>query len=363
MSSSTSSSAARVGFVGLGRMGFPMAAHLHKKFGPCAVWNRTTHVATLHAMEHGTTAVAEIEDFRCPTLFSCLPCWREVHDVASRIIEARRRAVGEGLVDDEHRFDLHGTASEPSTESERILSPRSALRPVSLLIDCTSGEYAHTIEIGEMLAEHGITFVDCPVSGGPRGAQAATVTAMFGGNSTAAVAYAKHFASAFAAKRESCGALGSAHAVKSINNILNSANLATTVEGLLVLRKLFGDRLDLEKALRCINSSSGRSLQSIQRVPEEVFSRRFGYGFDLQLMQKDCDAARNLILDASSVGQHPEGGHQTAILPRVAELLDDAASFYQGECDDARKQGEIIDYTYLAKFLEDKAGITLEIES
>ena len=52
---------------------------------------------------------------------------------------------------------------------------------VKMLVDCTSGDPLMTVKIGEDLKERGITMIDCPVSGGPRGAAAGTLTAMFGG--------------------------------------------------------------------------------------------------------------------------------------------------------------------------------------
>ncbi|CAD7961262.1 unnamed protein product [Amoebophrya sp. A25] len=311
----TPSTSSRVGFIGIGRMGAPMSAHLHKKFGPVSIWNRTPDCSAKHSAEHGTLVVNSVEDFECPIVFCCLPTSKEVRDMAERLIESKRR---------------NGK--------------------VSTLIDCTSGSFAQTIATGELLAKEGISLVDCPISGGPRGAQSGTLTAMLGGNNSEHLATASELASAFANKVEQTGPLGSAHAVKSINNILNSANLAVAVEGLLALRKVLGPDLDIARALACINASSGRSLQSEARVPEEVLSRRFGYGFDLLLMQKDCSAARELLTLRDE---------ETSLLPRVARLLDDAASFYGKECEAARKDGDIVDYTYIARYLEEKAGYEL----
>tara|TARA_B110000305_G_C19340582_1_gene588916 strand:- start:858 stop:1112 length:255 start_codon:yes stop_codon:yes gene_type:complete len=62
-------------------------------------------------------------------------------------------------------------------------------------------------------------------------------------------------------------------------------NLLSTAEGLVALKN-FG--VDPSDALKCINNSSGRSLQSTVRIPDEVLTNDFDYGFFLSLMRKDC---------------------------------------------------------------------------
>jgi len=336
-------------------MGGPMAGHIHRRFGPVSVWNRSRAVAERHAAEHGTHFVEDIKDLRTPVVFCCLPTSAEVAQLVERLIQARRSALG--AVPSSPRAGpsaalLHRLRSGAEASSADLGRPSSTHSgsPVELLVDCTSGEHARTVEIGARLREHGIEMVDCPVSGGPRGAQAASVTAMVGGDVPGYVEVAQQLASSFASKVQATGPLGSAHAVKSINNILNSANLAAATEGLLVLKRLFGDRVDIGACLECINTSSGRSLQSQVRIPEEVLSRRFGYGFDLQLMHKDCQAARALL---------PAGDDGASILTRVAKVVEDAATLYGAECEEARSRGDIVDYTYVCKYLEDKEGVEL----
>ena len=81
-----------VGFIGLGRMGWHMAGHIHKTAGPVGVWNRTRKRAEEHAAEFGTVVVEKIEDFRCPVVFCCLPTSVEVAAMSPKLVEARRRA-------------------------------------------------------------------------------------------------------------------------------------------------------------------------------------------------------------------------------------------------------------------------------
>lgn len=71
--------------------------------------------------------------------------------------------------------------------------------------------------------------------------------------------------------------------VKAINNTLNVSQLLLCAEGLAALSKMGADP---KNALDFINRSSGRSLISMERMPKEVLSRDFAYGFKLGLMRK-----------------------------------------------------------------------------
>ena len=285
-----------VAFVGLGAMGVGIAGNLHAGLvsqggAALTVWNRTAAVAQKHAADHGTVAVAELTEVAAAdVIVSCLPTSAQVRDVAT------------------------------------TLAPQ--LKSGTLWIDCTSGEPVATRAIAsEILSPAGVALVDCPVSGGPSGAASGQLTAMVGGEPEA-VARATSLISLFAKKNTvPCGGLGCACAVKSVNNALNVSHLALVCcahqesaplrrllliplipacppvaatclallylnlqagEGLLALAK-FG--VAPEVALRAINGSSGRSLQTQERLPQAVLTRNFDYGFKLGLMLKDVDIA------------------------------------------------------------------------
>ena len=152
----------------------------------------------------------------------------------------------------------------------------------SCILDTTSGVPSMTREIAEDLSSRGIVYIDCPVSGGPAGAEAGTLTAMLGSDDEAV---AKEIvmplvAQCFSKKTVFCGPSGSGMAVKSINNVMNTAHVCIAAEGLLALRN-YGVEPDV--ALDVINSSSGRSLATQERVPEEALTGRFGFGFKVDL--------------------------------------------------------------------------------
>jgi 3-hydroxyisobutyrate dehydrogenase len=247
-----------VAFVGLGAMGWGMAANLASAAAgnksrsiisaPVLVYNRTAARAQRHAAEHGGDGGAEAgvravtslsELAAADVIFSCLPTSEQVADVAEEASAHLRRGA--------------------------------------IWVDCTSGDPRRTREIGAgALARAGVSMVDCPVSGGPAGAASGQLTAMIGSDDAEALLVAAPLVALFAHKAVvRTGPLGSGHAVKAINNALNVAHLAIASEGLLALAAM---GVPPTIALAAINGSSGRSLQTQERLPKEVLTRRFGYG-------------------------------------------------------------------------------------
>ena len=92
-------------------------------------------------------------------------------------------------------------------------------------------------------------------------------------------------------------------------------------------------------ALEAINSGSGMSLQTA-RLPDNVLSREFAYGFALGLMRKDCEIAGGLVARETP---------SATLIPRVVALLSEAEAEY----------GPDVDYTRIAQLLEARAGLAL----
>ena len=132
------------------------------------------------------------------------------------------------------------------------------------------------------------------------------------------------------------GPVGAGDATKSINNVLNSAHLLLATEGMLALKR-YG--VEPSTALEAINGGSGMSLQTT-RLPDNVPSRKFAYGFALGLMRKDCKIAGDLV-----ASQTPSA----TLIPRVVDLLGEAEA----------ELGPDADYTQIAQLLENRAGLTL----
>lgn len=298
-------------------MGYPMAANLKKEGSDSdniLVWNRNNAKAHQHALEFGTRAVSSIDELNtCSLVFLCLPTSIEVESICSQ------------------------------------LGP--ILSPGSIVADCTSGDPCMTRRIASSLAQHhNLQMVDCPVSGGPAGATSGQLSSMIGG-SDAAVNAVEPYLKRMAQKQVvRVGGIGAGHAVKAVNNTLNVGHLAMAAEGLLALAK-FG--VSPEVAVEAINGSSGRSLQTEVRIPKEVLSREFDYGFPLGLMLKDVTIAMDSVCSDTSIANvkatAKDVEHMPKFFPLVKDLLQKAVDL---ESKDA-------DYSRVVRPLEAESGLEL----
>ena len=109
----------------------------------------------------------------------------------------------------------------------------------------------------------GVSFLDCGVAGGPAGAKAGNLAAMVGGDE-AKLNEVMFVLENVMGKIVHIGPSGAGHAVKSVNNTLLAAHIWVAYEGLLTLAKL---GVPMENALAAINSASGRSLVTEERIP------------------------------------------------------------------------------------------------
>jgi len=247
----------RVGFVGLGAIGTPMARHIAKAFD-AVVWNRTTEKARAFAKAHGARAAADVAALvrDCAVVITCLPTSKEVAEVI-------------------------GTAGD-------------AWRDGHLLIDATSGDPAGSRANAATLAAHGAAFVDAPVSGGTSGAEQGTLTVMLGG-ADGAVERARRYVQPYARKVEHVGPVGTGHALKAVNNALLALNIVAAGEGLAALVKL---GVPGQRALDVINASSGRSNVTENLFPERVVTRAWPRTFSAALLDKDLGVALAVLEDA-----------------------------------------------------------------
>lgn len=247
----------RVAFLGLGAIGAPMARNLARRFD-LAVWNRTTSRAVAFAsMHHGATQTRtprEAAEGR-EIVVTCLPTSREV----AAVLEGK-----DGLL--------------------------AGLDKGALVVDCTSGDPTTSQQIAKRLAEHGVDFLDAPVSGGVSGAEQGTLTIMCGGSDQAMQA-AMPVLEAMGKKIVHCGPVGAGHALKAVNNALLAVHIWATAEGLAALKKA---GVNPDVALDVINASSGRSNASMNLFPERVLTRAFPRTFRLSLLDKDVAIAADV---------------------------------------------------------------------
>lgn len=243
-----------VAFIGLGAMGFRMAAHLPKHFDTVYVWNRSFNKAEQHAAEYGTQAVTLEQAAQADVIFSCLPTSADVEQLLENL----------------------------------------PLKSGSVWVDCTSGVPDSAQKLAVQLAKHGVIFLDAPVSGQTVGAENGTLTVMVGGN---AEGYEKALPAmqAFGKLIKHVGESGAGFAVKAVNNMLMAVNLCAVAEGFTTLK---AHGVNLHEALDCINASSGKSMVTETVLPQRILNRSFPVTFALPLLAKDTGIAIDLAREA-----------------------------------------------------------------
>jgi 2-hydroxy-3-oxopropionate reductase len=145
-------------------------------------------------------------------------------------------------------------------------------KAMKLLVNtCTIG-VPFVKEIEQVMAAQGVTVVDCPISGGPPGARAGTLSVMVSGDPTAVERI-----------RPMISLWG-----RTTNNILSAVALAATAEAFVMGAK---GGLDPEVMLAAINAGSGRNSATESKFPAAVLTRSFDYGAEMHILMKDIDLA------------------------------------------------------------------------
>jgi len=291
---------ARIGFVGIGNMGRPMAARLAAAGYELHMLDRDLEAARAFAERHGGKVASSLVALAktCPAVITMLPDAETVREVV---------LGGGGLAD--------------------------GLAAGSLVIDMSSSDPTATRELGLRLEERGLFLIDAPVSGGVKRAEDASLSTMVGGDESL-VERAMPLLRRMAREVFRTGPLGSGHAMKALNNMVSAAGLWISAEAVRV-----GAAFGLEPAtiVDILNASTGRNNSTENKLKQQILSRRFASGFSLGLMAKDLHAAAHLA-DATQTA--------SPLLHHCAELWRMAADELGG--------GE--DHTAIVKFLERQRG-------
>ena len=259
---------AKIGFIGIGNMGGPMAANLIKAGFDVTVYDSDKRRLADFTKTHGGTAAGSLAELGkgADIVIAMLPTGPIVRAVLLK----------------EEGGALAGSLAEGS-----------------IVVDMSSSEPVGTTELAAALAEKGITLVDAPVSGGIPGAAAATLSIMIGGDDEAIIARVMPLFDAMGKNMFRTGATGSGHATKALNNFLAATNFAVAAEAVILGRK-FG--LDPKLLTEIIQVSSGRNTAIDGAIPKQVLNGKFAAGFTIGLMAKDVkitgDMARDLGADA-----------------------------------------------------------------
>jgi 3-hydroxyisobutyrate dehydrogenase len=159
-----------------------------------------------------------------------------------------------------------------------------------LVVEMSSSAPVETQQLGADLAALGVGVVDAPVSGGVKKAVEAMLAIMAGGDA-ALVEQARPLLSRMGAAVYATGPLGSGHAMKALNNYVSAAGLVAACEALLVARR-FG--LDPALVVDVLNASTGRNNSTEVKAKQFILSETFASGFSLALMAKDLRTAAEL---------------------------------------------------------------------
>lgn len=173
---------------------------------------------------------------------------------------------------------------------EAALGPNGLVQgsAIKVLVNtCTVG-VPFVQEIEAAMAARGVAVVDCPISGGPAGARAGTLSVMVSGD-PAAVERVRPLISLWGRTLTVAGDKpGAAQMLKLTNNILFAVSLAATSEAFVMGAK---GGLDPEVMLNAINAGSGRNGATQTVIPTVVLDRSFDYGAALHILMKDIDLA------------------------------------------------------------------------
>jgi 3-hydroxyisobutyrate dehydrogenase len=276
---------ARVGFIGLGNMGLPMAQNLVKG-GESVIGFDVSEYAAERLATGGGARAASIAD-------AC----RDV-DVVITMLPAGKEV------------------------SEIYLAPNgvlAAVAPGALLIDSSTIDVETARDVAHAAADKDIAMVDAPVSGGVAGAQAASLTFMVGGPPSA-FARARPILEKMGKTIVHAGAAGNGQAAKICNNMILGASMIVVCEAFLLAEKL---GLDAQKLFDISSKSSGQcwSMTSYCPVPGPVptspANRDYTPGFTAAMMLKDLKLAQAAA--RSTRATTPLGAGATAVYEQFVE--------------------------------------------
>jgi 3-hydroxyisobutyrate dehydrogenase len=282
----------RIGFIGMGNMGMPMAANLVRGGYDVMAHDIAPERAQKFAREHGAKSAASLVALgqNADLIITMLPSGREVRQV---LLETDGGALAQNL------------------------------RAGSFVVDMSSSAPVGARALGLDLAARQIVLVDAPVSGGVPRACEGTLAIMIGGDA-GAVAAVKPVLAKMGNKLFEVGSLGCGHALKALNNFLAGTSFAAASEAIRVGTQ-FG--LDPAVMIDVINVSTGRSFPTDLVMKQHVLSGNFATGFALGLLAKDVGIAADL---AAQVGT------EAPILRMISQMWAQARDGLGGDCDHSR---------------------------
>ncbi|MBQ1784806.1 MAG: NAD(P)-dependent oxidoreductase [Gammaproteobacteria bacterium] len=244
---------ARVAFIGLGVMGYPMAGHLAAHGHQLVVYNRSPAKAERWQQQHGGHIAASPAEAAAEADFVCL-CVGNDEDVRQLL-----------------------------TGSDGVLS---RLKPGTIIIDHTTTSATLAEEMARACAAVGGQFMDAPVSGGQSGAQNGVLTVMVGGDAEA-FARAEPVIASYAKRIRHLGVSGNGQKAKMVNQICIAGLVQALAEGVHFAEQA---GLDIPLLFDTLGAGAAQSWQMDNRHLS-MHQRRFDFGFAVDWMRKDLGIA------------------------------------------------------------------------
>ena len=272
----------KIGFVGLGNMGTPMAVNLTN------AGHEVVGFDPVAAIPAGVTKAQTAQDAAsgADVVITMLPNGAIAHSVASDILPVMTKGA--------------------------------------VLLDCSTIDVASARAMDQLAQDHGIGFLDAPVSGGVGGASAGTLTFMVGG-SDSAFATAGPLFDIMGQKSVHCGVAGNGQAAKVCNNMILGITMIGTCEAFALADKL---GLDRQAMFDVVSTSSGYSWTMNAYCPapgigpQSPADNDYKPGFAADLMLKDLRLSQQAAIDVDA--DTPMGAAATALYQTFVEQEDGA---------------------------------------
>ena len=241
----------KVGFIGLGVMGFPMAGHLQSSTHDLIVFNRSEEKSIKWIESFGGKSLKNLEDVAESSDVIIL-CIGKDDDV--------RNVIGgkEGLI--------------------------NKLKPGAIIVDHTTTSSDLPIEMNKLLNPLGVQFIDAPISGGQAGAESGQLSIMAGGDKEA-FAQIKEVINTYAKFSKYMGASGTGQLTKMVNQICIAGLIQALAEGINFSENV---GLNSKDVLEVISKGAAQSWQMENRW-ESMLQDEYDHGFAVDLMKKDLD--------------------------------------------------------------------------
>ncbi len=244
----------RIGYIGLGAMGRPMAVNLAQAGHDLVVCDTDESRTAILAQRGAAVAATPKETAdEADIVLACLPSLAAAEAVATG---------ADGAV--------------------------NGARATAFVNMGTTGS-AYSEAAAEAMAKAGKAFLDAPISGGPPGAEAATLGIMCSGDKATFDAL-KPALDAISGKAVYLNDRpGAAQTMKLVNNIISFGNLSVALEAFTLGAKA---GLDPEQMVEVVNASSGRNSATETKIPNHVLTRTFDYGGAMYIIEKDLELWR-----------------------------------------------------------------------